>query len=382
MGLRARRWLVDGAVTALVAVVVGLDLWWSVPGTRAADGVSYGLLGVTLVAVALRRHAPVVVMLACLAVQAAFTLLGHRGELLNLATLVGLFTVAVQGSRRRTVVVGGAVVVGSGLLGAYAGGWSSAPVPELLWPTVSLLLGEAVRGHRELRREHADREARAAAEQELLAADRIRQERLRVARDVHDVVAHTMTAVNVQMGVAVAAFDRDPTVAREALAQARRASRDALGELRSAVALLREPADRGRGSGADASPAPTLADIARLADQVRSAGIAVTVDDRTSTLPAAVAATAYRIVQEALTNVVKHSLASQVVVTVEASDAAVTIEVVDDGRGDSGAGEGFGRRGMAERAAAIGGWATSGPLPRGGFQVRARLPLGTGEGVL
>ncbi len=189
MGPRARRWLIDGAVMAAVAVVVGLDLWWSVPGTRAADALSYGLLAVTLVAVALRRYAPVIVTLVCVAVHAAFTLLGHRGELLNLATLVGLFTVAVQGSRRRTVVVGGAVVVGSGLLGAYAGGWSSAPVPELLWPTVALLLGEAVRGHRELRREHADREARAVAEQELLAAHRIRQERLRVARDVHDVVA-------------------------------------------------------------------------------------------------------------------------------------------------------------------------------------------------
>src|SRR5690606_17468601 len=123
------------------------------------DGWSYVLLGVALIAVLLRRRVPVVATVASAAVLTAWTLLGHRGELLHLALLVALYTVAVLGSRRRTVVVGTAVVAWSALLGLHVNGWTSAPVTEMLWPFAALLLGEVVRGRRELRREFADREA-------------------------------------------------------------------------------------------------------------------------------------------------------------------------------------------------------------------------------
>jgi signal transduction histidine kinase len=192
---RPRRWLVDGAVTGAVAVVTGMDVWWSAPGTRAADAISYGLLVVSLLAVLLRRRWPRAATLVCALVLTAWTLLGHRGELLNLPTMVGLYTVAAQGSRHRTVVVATAAVAWSALLGWYVEGWSSAPVTAIVWPVAALLLGEVVRSRGELKREYADREAQAVA-------DRVQRERLRIAREVHDVVAHTMAAVNVQMGVA------------------------------------------------------------------------------------------------------------------------------------------------------------------------------------
>jgi signal transduction histidine kinase len=311
-------------------------------------------------------------------VLTAWTLLGHRGELLNLALLVGLHTLAVQGNRRRTVIVGSVVVAGSALLGLRINGWTSAPVTEMLWPFAALLLGEVVRGRRELRREYADREAQAVAQRERAATDRARQERLLIAREVHDVVAHTIAAVNVQMGVAVAAFDRDPGAARTALSEARRASRDALGELRAAVALLRE-------EPADAHPAPRLADLPRLAAQTRAAGLAVTLHDRASAapvcrLPGIVETAAYRIVQEALTNVVKHARATKAAVTVDSTpDSSLTIEVVDDGIGPQG-GTGFGRPGMAERVAMLGGRLETGPGPGGGFRVHAVLPIRADDG--
>jgi signal transduction histidine kinase len=368
-----RTWHVDVAVTASVATVTALDLSWSAPGTRTADGLSYALLGGSLVAVLLRRRTPVLATVACAAVLTAWTLLGHRGELLNLALLVGLYTVAVQGNRRRTVVVGSVVVAWSALLGLHVNGRTSAPVTEMLWPFAALLLGEVVRGRRELRHEYADREARAAVQREREADDRARQERLRIAREVHDVVAHTMAAVNVQMGVAAAAFDRDPVASRRALDQARQASREALGELRAAVALLRDDA-------ADAHPAPRLGDLPRLIAQTRAAGIAVTLNDRAlgepgRRLPGIVETTAYRIVQEALTNVVKHSRATTATVTVDStSDGALTVEVVDDGVGPQG-GTGFGHPGMVERAAMVGGRVETGPGRDGGFRVHAVLPV-------
>jgi signal transduction histidine kinase len=359
-----QRW-VDIAVTAAVAVVTGMDVWWSAPGTRPADRLSYGLLVLSLAAVLVRRRWPLAVTLICGLVLTAWTLLGHRGELLNLPTMVGLFTMAAQGSRRRTVGIGVVAVAWSALLGWYAAGWSSAPVAEIVWPVAALLLGEVVRGRAELRREYADREARAVA-------DRVQQERVRIAREVHDVVAHTMAAVNVQMGVAVTAFDQRPEAARAALRQARTASRDALRELRAAVGLLRDSPEAG--------PTPRLDGLPQLVDRTRAAGLDVTLHlnlgaDR---LTGVLEATAYRIVQEALTNVVRHAGARNVTVMVCADGSQLTVEVCDDGRGGPVDGDrsGFGRTGMAERAAAVGGRLESGPVDGGGFRVRAVLPIG------
>jgi len=260
------RWPVDVAVAAVVAVLTGMDAWWNQPGTREADGLTYLLVVVSVAAVVVRRRWPVVVAAICVAALTAWYLLGHRGELLNLPSMVALYTVAVQGARRRTVLIGLVAVVWSAGLGWVTGDRSSAPVSEMLWPAAALLLGEVVRGRRELLAEYAAREARAAADREREAHRRVQQERLRIAREFHDVVAHTIAAVNVQTGVAVAAFDQRPDAARAALVQARASSREALQELRATVALLRDAAP---GDSTDPCPAPWPARRARGSDQRR-----------------------------------------------------------------------------------------------------------------
>ncbi|MBB5113418.1 signal transduction histidine kinase [Micromonospora echinospora] len=380
---------VDVAVAAVVAALTGMDAWWNQPGTRQADGLTYLLLVVSVVAVLARRRRPVVVAVVCMAALTSWYALGHRGELLNLPSMVALYTVAVQSARRRTVLIGLVAVVWSAGLGWVAGGRSSAPVADMLWPAVALLLGEVVRGRRELLAEFAVREARAAADREREAHRRVQQERLRLAREFHDVVAHTIAAVNVQTGVAVAAFDRRPDAARAALASARASSRDALRELRATVALLRDAAP-----GDSIDPAPRLGQLDELVARTNGAGLSVSLHRDTGgrELPAVVELAAYRIVQEALTNVIRHADADAAAVSVTCGGDAVVVEVTDDGAGigdhrrrllvgdssgSAGPG-GYGLTGMAERAAAIGGRVQWGPVPGGGFRVHAVLPVAGG----
>lgn len=372
-------WRIDAAVAAGTALVTGLDVWWSAPGTREADILSYGLLVIAVLAVLLRHRGPLAATLVCAAVLTAWTVLGHRGELLNLPTMVALFTVATDGARRRTVWVGVAAVAWSAGLGWFVDGWSTAPMSELVWPAAALLLGEAVRSGRELRREYAEREAHAAHAREREARDRVRHERLRIAHEVHDVVAHTMAAVNVQMSVAVAAFDQQPAAARQALVQARTASRDAMTELRAALALLRDDASDGPAARAPSAPPPRLDQLGDLLDPARAAGVDITLAGEVTgeEMPAVVEVAAYRIVQEALTNVVRHARASTATVTVIEDGTTVTVDVRDDGIGAQTRASlgGHGLAGMAERAAALGGRVEAGPLAGGGFRVHAVLPL-------
>jgi signal transduction histidine kinase len=201
---------VDVVVAATVAVPTLADAWWNLPGTRAADGLTYLLVVLSVGALLVRRRWPIAVASVCGGALTVLMVLGHQGELLILPSAVALYTVAVRGDRRRSLLVGVAAVAWFGGLAWFATGRSSAPVTEMLWPAGALLLGEVVRGRRELLAEHAAREARAAADRERQAQQRVQHERLRIAREFHDVVAHTMAAINVQMGVAVAAFDQHP----------------------------------------------------------------------------------------------------------------------------------------------------------------------------
>jgi signal transduction histidine kinase len=380
----------DVLVAAVVAFPTFMDAWWNEAGTRQADGITYALAAASIGALLVRRRRPVAVALACGIVLTAWYLMDHHGEMLNLPTMVALYTVAVQGDRRRSVRVGLVAAAWSGTLGYTdsdpAGAPGGSPILEMLWPLIPLVLGEAVRTRHELLDEYAARAVRAEAEQEREARHRVQAERLRIAREFHDVVAHTMAAVNVQMGVAAAAFDTRPAAARQALVQARRSSREALHELRATVALLRdgEPDDAAEAGRPDAAPAPRLADVAELAARTRAAGLVVTVDDTTAgrDLPATVELAAYRIVQEALANVLRHAGAERVAVTLRATAGGLVVEVVDDGSGAdpaaAGARGGFGLRGMAERTAALGGTVEHGPGPDRGFRVAAHLPLDAG----
>jgi signal transduction histidine kinase len=212
---------------------------------------------------------------------------------------------------------------------------------------------------------------RAALERD--AARRLGEERLRIAREVHDVVAHSMVAINVQSGVAAHLLDDDNEQAREALLEIKRTSGDALADLRATLGVLRDP-----DQAAPVGPAAGLEDLDAVAGGLRAAGVEVVVDvDTVGAVPTPVQSAGYRIVQEALTNVLRHANARSVSVVVRADDDMLTIVVADDGAGADHptAGSRAGVRGMRERAEALGGTLDAGPRPEGGWRVEAALPL-------
>jgi signal transduction histidine kinase len=219
---------------------------------------------------------------------------------------------------------------------------------------------------------------RAALEREVAAREaegerRLGDERLRIAREVHDVVAHSMVAINVQAGVAAHLLDRDTEQAREALLEIKRTSGDALADLRATLGLLRD-----RDQQAPVGPAAGLDDLEAVADRLRAAGVEVVVDvDTVGAVPTPVHSASYRIVQEALTNVLRHVDAGAVGVVVRADDDMLTIVVTDDGSGADRrtTGAGAGVRGMRERVEALGGTLNAGRGPGGGWHVEATLPL-------
>jgi signal transduction histidine kinase len=366
---------VDALVALAVAVPTLMDAWWNEEGSRQADAATYVLAVVSVLALLARRRWPTRVAIVSGAALSGLYVLGHHGELLNLPVMVALYTIAVQGDRRTTVVTAIVASGWSGLLGFTSddpiGARGGSPVLEMIWPLVPLALGDAVRSRRALAA-HAD------ADREREAQRRVEDERARMAREFHDVVAHTMAAVNVQTAAAVAAFDTDPDTARHALHQARASSKAALEELRATVALARHDGNT--------APAPGLERITELADPVRAAGVEVTFHDdhHTSEVSGATALAAYRVVQEALTNVVRHSNARHVVVSLRPTPEGLVVEVADDGTtGPTGPPTtpdgGFGLTGMAERVRAVGGSLEHGHLPTGGFHIRAVLPTTGGR---
>jgi signal transduction histidine kinase len=192
---------------------------------------------------------------------------------------------------------------------------------------------------------------------------------------LHDVLGHSLSLINVQAGVALALMDRKPEQARTALTAIKQASKEALVEVQSVLDSLRQPDEE-----APRAPAPGIGNITELVRRAEAAGLSVEVEqaEQLPSLPANVGGAAYRIVQEALTNVVRHAGAATVSIRICQEDGDLVVVVDDDGAGGPGslaAGGGSGIRGMRDRAAALGGQLTAGPRPGGGFRVRARLPL-------
>jgi signal transduction histidine kinase len=214
---------------------------------------------------------------------------------------------------------------------------------------------------------------RDVATREADAERRLGDERLRIAREVHDVVAHAMVAINVQAGVAAHLIDDDVDQAREALLHIKRASGEALTDLRATLGVLRDSSQ-----AAPVAPATGLDDLEGLAERLRATGVEVAIDvDTVGSVPTAVHAASYRIVQEALTNVLRHAAATKVSVVVRADADMLAIVVADDGAGHGAPthGAGAGVRGMRERAEALGGTLVAGPGEGRGWRVEATLPL-------
>jgi signal transduction histidine kinase len=223
---------------------------------------------------------------------------------------------------------------------------------------------------------------RLAAERTRAEEDRRRagEERARIARELHDVLAHNISLINVQAGVALHLMDEQPGQSRSALVAIKQASNDALKELRSVLDVLRQ--------GEEQPPRASASGLAHLNSLVAGASttgleVRTRVEGTPRPLPAGVDLAAFRIVREALTNVTRHAGPASAIVLVGYGSEELTVQVDDDGRGPAGngAGQGNGIRGMRERAAALGGELAAGPRPGGGFRVRARLPLdGAGGG--
>jgi signal transduction histidine kinase len=290
-----------------------------------------------------------------------------------LAGAAGIEICYLAATRPLRVSATGLALVGAGLLIPVRGGVDLAPLRSgvAVVTIIAWLLGLSIRqaqARAELRR------AQAAAQTALV-------ERLRIARELHDIVAHSIGIIAIQAGAGHRVFDARPAEARDALAAIEATSRETLAGLRRMMTGLRL-AEPGPGPGpgpgqAPMSPAPGLADIERLAAMTLEAGVQVDVDwrGRREPLPADIDLAAFRIIQEAVTNVVRHAGTDQCRVLIDQQDGQLSIEVTDSGRGGSVAGTGYGITGMRERAALLGGDFSADPRPGGGFRVAARLPV-------
>jgi signal transduction histidine kinase len=331
------------------------------------------LVAIACLVLAWRRRWPVTVLAVSTAAVVGYTLLGYVNGASLLAPVLALYAVATQVSIRRAAAY--AVLTAAPLLAVtgarnpfgHPTGGGFDLIPFLV--AAALCAGIAV-GNR--RAYVASIHARAQQD----ARRRIDEERLRIARELHDVVAHTMATINVQAGAAAHVLPSRPEAAAEALQSIKAASKQALQELRAILNVLRQADD------ADPTqPAPGLAQVRTLIDGASRAGLttSLTVTGDPRPLPAAVDLAAHRIVQESLTNAIRHAGPAAATVAVTYRPEELVVEVADTGRGKpadgSTAGTGHGLVGMRERATAVGGSLEAGPAVGGGFRVVARLPL-------
>jgi signal transduction histidine kinase len=386
--LRPADWVALDVVAAAAFAVV-----FVVGSTRPAYGipigVAYLLALVSTLPAAVRRLWPLPVLGAVLAGSVAAQAIGTGKDPSTVVAFV-FYLVALRYPRRTVtailagvlVLTAGATVAGGVALGhVQAGAVAARVVASAVLVTAGAVLGSAVRAQRAYSaglQEQAERRAQA----QLADARRaVAEERLRIARELHDVVAHSLSLIALQAGVGHYVASARPEEAARTLASIETASRTAMGEMRRLLGVLRD--DR---TGADLAPAPGLADVGQLITGTADAGVRVQLEIRGAQrpVPPGVDLAAYRIIQEALTNVVKHARTTAGRVVVTYADDAMCLEITDDGHGAPAAAvaasAGHGIAGMAERVSLFGGEFHAGPLPGRGFRVAARLPVDRGPG--
>ncbi|MER7441047.1 sensor histidine kinase [Micromonospora avicenniae] len=363
-----RRTAGDGV---LALALLGLGIAGTGPSAEqrgvTADWRAYALMSVAALALAVRRRWPFVTLALTAVAATAYLMLGYPYGPILLTLLVAVYTVAAHrtlwpaatGGAAALVLLTAHVFVGvrpPGLLGL---------MPAAAWVVVPFAVGTTVRLTR-------DAAARNRAEEARRVAD---GERLRVAQEVHDVVGHGLAAIHMQAEIALHLLEKRPEQAQTALAAISGTSKAALDELRVTLAVVR------RGDGpAERAPAPGLGQVPALRDRLAGAGLPVTVriDGEPAALPVAVDLAAYRVVQESLTNVLRHAGPATAAVRIRYAPTEVEVEVTDTGRGVAEAGRattGSGLAGMRERVTVLGGSFAAGPAAGGGFRVHARLPL-------
>ncbi|WP_222719112.1 sensor histidine kinase [Actinokineospora xionganensis] len=345
----------------------------------------YLLLAISGLSVAARRRLPVTVFAITSLASLVYFALGYPDRLACLGLFVAIYTLAAHGGRRSLLIAG----VGTGLTSL---GWLIAaadinPPAAIGWvffrigaAVISMTLGVSIHSRRVIAADAQRRAELAERSREEEARARVNAERLRIAREVHDTVAHAIAIINVQSGVTAHVLDKRPEQAREALGTIEKTSSRALREMRAILGVLRD--------GDDREPYPGLDQIHELTTKARDAGleIALRQTEPDTPLPSAVGSAAYRIVQESITNVIRHVGPTKVTVSLEPGNDALRIRVTDDGgrggRGGRGAAaavdaptSGRGIVGMRERCRLLGGELDAKSRPGGGFEVTALLPL-------
>ncbi|MCX5561628.1 sensor histidine kinase [Streptomyces sp. NBC_00038] len=363
-GARADAVLAFG-VFVLVVVAEGPRLSNGTDSMPALIG-SWLLIVAVCGALLFRRRYPVAVGWFTVPATGVYYVLSDIDGPLVVVPIVVLYAIAARGRLQAAAAMAAVMVIGVSVGTLFGNSDVTGTAVFMLtgWLVAVVALGTVRHG----RVAYAEEEARLRAT----------EERLRIARELHDVIGHNISMINVQASAALYRLKKDPAQAEEALGAIKAGSREALRELRATLGVLRRVDEE-----APTAPAPGLARAEELVASAKPAGLDVRIE-RTGaerSLPAPVDLAAYRIAQESLTNAAKHSGAGHVTIRLAYGDRELTLAVEDDGRGEvarpAGSGGGSGIAGMTERARALGGELAAGPRPEGGFAVRARLPYGT-----
>jgi signal transduction histidine kinase len=368
--------LLDAAVPIVAGAVALVGI--AVHGDASARPLTLALALAAAIALIARRRAPVATLVVSGALALALVGIDHTaGASAMFAPAVALYSVALRRDRIHQLAAGLAAIAGvvaAEIFLADGGMIRLATLGHAALVAVPLLAAEAVRNRRSYVALLLERLEVAERTREEEARRRVEQERLRIARDLHDAVAHSLTTINVQAGVAAHLLDQNTENARAALKTIEEASHEALDEMRAIVGILRDDG----GEAAPVDPAPTLEAVGELIERARTLGLDVSLDvagERPKRLPETVQLAAYRIVQESLTNVRRHAAGAptRVGLSFELDHLVVTVENGTGGTANGSNGAGVGVIGMQERAAAVGGTLSAASAPDG-FRVAAALP--------
>jgi signal transduction histidine kinase len=376
--------LVDGSLGLLLAIVSLISiLATSQASRRDPDVWCIALTLLMTLPIAYRRIAPDFGMMTTGAATVAYYILGYPDTLAAIGTLIALYSVAAHGNRKIAVqaLIGTAIGLSVSVLVTDPGDFTlQILVSNYIIYGTAWVIGDNVRTRRAYTHELEARAERLERERETKSREAVVDERRRIAREMHDVVAHSVSVMVVQAGAARRILDSKPSQARDALASIETTGRQALAEMRRLTGVLR------REEAVDKTPQPGLGYLEKLIEQTREAGlpVEVTVQGSPYELPQGADLSAFRIVQEALTNSLKHAGPSHATVCITYSSDQIELRVADDGHGaaqrlPNGSDAGHGLVGMRERVAMFGGELKTGPLPGGGYEVRATLPLETSD---
>lgn len=365
------------AIVVPIAFVQVVFTFGAAYGQEKVDRITpltIALVLASAIALTWRRSRPVWVLAAVYALEAAYFALENPFGPIFISLVVALFNAIAYGSRVLAWTTGyvGAVVlyVAMTLRDDWGFSWGSAGA-VFAWISLVMGVGELAKA----RRDRAEQAQEARAEQDRRQAS---EERLKVAREVHDVLAHHVSLINVQSGVALHLIDSQPEQVKEALTAIKQSSKEVLVELRNILGVLRDV-----DGAAPRHPVASLDQLDRLVERMDTAGLPVTVEveGEKRPVPKGVDSAALRILQESLTNTYRHAGPTTATVTLTYRPDELSVRVEDEGRGssDSSVGTGSGLTGMRQRVEALSGTFTAGPKPGGGFRVTATFPTGGGE---